>query len=140
VTTRFEVYAAGAADPAAVWALVSDLARLPDWTDADAVEDLPDEPARVGTTFATRVGRRRVDWRVRTLDRRLVEAAAFLPGGVLGVGAGVFPDPLGSRLVLAGAFAPTSRAARLRYGLLGGPDLRRRFDRWGPRALRAAAG
>ncbi len=135
-TARFEVYASGPGDPAAVWDLVSDPHRLPEWTDATAVEDLGPGPVAVGTTFAVRVGDRRLDWRVRTLDRRLIEAATFLPSGVLGIGAQVFPDAAGSRIVLAGAFAPADRRSALRFSLLGGPDLRRRFDRWSPRALR----
>lgn len=135
MTVRFEVYALGRGDPDEVWDLVSDLRRLPEWTDADRVEDLAPGPVAVGTTFATRVAGRRLDWRIRTLDRRLIEAATFLPAGVMGIGVRVLADAAGSRMVLAGAFAPADRRSALRFSLLGGPDLRRRFDRWSPRAL-----
>jgi len=140
VTRRFEVYATGAADPDDVWALVGDLRRLPEWTDADAVEVGPG-PVAVGTEFTTVAGGRRMDWRVRTLDRHLIEAATWLPTGVLGIGVRVLPEEGGgARVVLAGAFAPKGRLASLRFALLGGPDLRRRFDRWSPVAAAAPPG
>jgi uncharacterized membrane protein len=137
VTARFEVYAAGPADPERVWALVGDLRRLPEWTDADSVEELDAGPPAVGTTFVTRVGGRRLGWRVRTLEPRLIEAATWLPGGVLGIGVRVVAgEDGGSRVILAGAYAPNSRRSSLRFSLSGGPRLRRRFDRWSPVAAR----
>ncbi len=133
MTVRFEIYAAGAATPERLWDLVGDLRRLPEWTDADAVE-LPDSG-----TVITRDGGRRLEWTVSTPSAQLIELTTTLPGGQLGIGARVLRDPLGSRIILAAAFDPASRGSRWRFLLLGGRMLRRRFDRWSARALALAA-
>jgi hypothetical protein len=137
VTVRFELYAAGPPRPEDVWALVSDPRRLHLWTDAETVV-VPAGPLARGTTVTTEDGRRELTWTVTTLESRLLELTTALPRGRLGIGVRVLRDPLGSRVVLAAAFAPARRAARLGFLLLGAPSLRRRFDRWSTAALRAA--
>lgn len=138
MTVRFEIYAAGPGRPDDVWTLVSDPRRLPRWTDADTVEP-PEEPLARGNRVVTGDGGRRLTWTVRTLESRLLELVTELPGGSLGIGVRVLGDPLGSRVVLAAAFAPRTRAARLRFLLAGAPALRRRFDRWAAAAARGRA-
>lgn len=138
MTVRFELFAAGRARPEDVWALVGDLHRLPEWTDAERVEVRDDRPDQAGGEIVTAEGDRRLDWTVTTRQRRLVELSTTLPRGRLGLGVRVLPDPLGSRVVLACAFEPSTRAARFRFLLLDGPALRRRFDRWASSAVRAA--
>ena len=72
------------APPAAVFALLTDLSRLPDWsTTSDAVESAPEAPLAVGDTFRQTirlVGRSlTTDWRVVELvrpDRIAYEATA----------------------------------------------------------------
>lgn len=135
MTIRFEVFAAGTAAPGEVWALVGDPARLPEWTDADAVE--VEGPLAPGATVVTRDRGRRLAWTVSTLEPRLLELATDLPDGRLGIGVRVLRDPLGSRVVLAGGLDPATRRARWSFRLLGAPSLRRRFDRWSQRAVRA---
>jgi len=138
VTLRFELFAAGPGRPEDVWALVGDLRRLPEWTDAERVEVRGDRPDEAGGAVATSEGDRRLEWTVTTRERRLVELSTSLPQGRLGLGVRVLPDPLGSRVVLACAFSPTTRAARFRFLLVDGPALRRRFDRWASSAVRVA--
>lgn len=138
MTIRFELFAAGPARPEDVWALVGDLHRLPEWTDAERVQVHGDRPDEAGGAVSTAQGARRVDWTVVTRERRLVELSTTLPQGRLGLGVRVLPDPLGSRVVLACAFHPATRTAGVRFRLLGAPDLRRRFDRWASSAVRVA--
>jgi hypothetical protein len=136
VTIRFEVFAAGGASPDEAWARVGDLRRLPEWTDADAVE-VPPGPPSVGSSVVTRDAGRRLEWTVRTLESRLVEMSTSLDSGVLGIGARVVHDRLGSRVILAAALEPASRGAGWGFRLWGAPSLRRRFDRWSTEAVRA---
>lgn len=136
MTIRFELFAAGPARPEDVWALVGDLHRLTEWTDADRVEVRGDRPDEAGGAVATAEGDRRLEWIVTTRERRLVELSTTVPGGRLGLGVRVLPDPLGSRVVLACAFDPASRTAGLRFRLVEAPALRRRFDRWASAAVR----
>lgn len=136
MTVRFELFAAGPARPEDVWALVGDLCRLPEWTDAERVEVHGDRPDEAGGEVTTAEGDRRLDWTVTTRQRRLVELSTTMPRGRLGLGARVLPDPLGSRVVLACAFDADTRASRFRFWLIDGPALRRRFDRWASSAVR----
>lgn len=132
---QFELFAAAPVDPARLWALVGDLARLPEWTDADAIEGAPDVPA-IGDRFTTLDGDRLLRWVVITSQPRLLEAKTDTACGRLGVGVSVAADPAGSRLVLAGLLDASVPAWRAR--LLEVPRLRRRFDAWSARAVRAA--
>ena len=128
-----EPYAVGAAPPEQVWSLVGDLDRPPEWTDATSVE--VSGPVAAGTTLVTRDGERALERRVTTAEARLIEAVTTLPRGEPGVGVRVARDPYGSRLVLAAGFTPADRLAALGWLLLGGPAVRRRFDRWTRAAL-----
>jgi len=132
-----ELYAVGATPPEQVWALVGDLRRLSEWTDADSAE--VSGPVAVGTVVTTRDGERVLEWRITTAEQRLVEAVTTLPRGELGIGVRVARDPYGSRLIMAAGFTPADRVAALGWLLLGGPAMRRRFDRWTRTALRPHA-
>ncbi len=48
MVVRVELYATGAVPPEDVWAVVGDVRRLPEWTDAERVEQAPPPPADVG--------------------------------------------------------------------------------------------
>lgn len=133
MTIRFELFAAGPARPEDVWDLVGDLHRLPEWTDAEHVEVHGDDVVTTG-------GGPRLEWRVTTRERRLVELSTPMDSGRLGLGVRVLPDPLGSRVVLACAYEPVSRATAVRFRLTGAPSLRRRFDRWASTAVRGGSG
>lgn len=132
---QFEVFAAAPAAPDRLWALVGDLSRLPEWTDADAVEGVPDVPA-IGDRFTTLDGERLLNWVVITSQPRLLEAKTDTACGRLGIGLSVASDPAGARLILAGLLDPSVPAWRAR--MLQVPRLRRRFDAWSTRAVRAA--
>jgi len=132
-----ELYAVGVTPPEQVWALVGDPRRLPEWTDADSAE--VSGPVAVGTVLTTRDRERVLEWRITTAQERLIEAVATLPRGELGIGVRVTRDPYGSRLIMAAGFTPADRGAALGWLLLGGPAMRRRFDRWSRAALRPRA-
>lgn len=132
---EFELFAASPTSPEALWALVGELGRLPEWTDATGCADLPSEP-REGATFVTLHGDQRLEWTLITAEPRLLEAKADTACGRLGIGVRVAPDPHGSRLVLAGALKPSVGALRARTIEL--PRLRRRFDDWSTRAVKVA--
>jgi hypothetical protein len=136
---RFELFAAGTAKPETLWALVGDPRRLPEWTDAEAVEAAPEPPLAAGATFTTVTGGQRLEWTLFTVEQRLVEAAADTPLGRVAFGARVVRQTGGARLVLAGAVdPPPGLAARLRARLVTVPALRSRLDRWSHQALRVA--
>jgi hypothetical protein len=134
---QVEVFAAAPAPPAALWALVGDLSRLPEWTDAEAVARVPTAPA-VGDAFTTRVEGTALSWTVITVDQWLLEAKADTACGRVGIGVRAAPDPGGSRLILAGMLKPAVGALRARA--LEVPRLRRRFDAWSARAVRVVTG
>lgn len=139
MSTAFELYAIGPKPPDNVWAVVSNLRRLPEWTDAEAVEDVPDGEPAIGTEFTTVVGSQRLRWRVVTAERRIIEVEAEMPNGRLEVGLRVVPAQAGgTRIALAGRLSITGRLARVREVLVGVPGLRRRMDRWAHAALAAA--
>jgi hypothetical protein len=132
---QFELFALVPVEPSRLWALVGDVARLPEWTDATAVEGAPEAPG-VGDRFATLEGSRILRWTVITSENRLLEAKTDTACGRLGIGVSVRSDGEGSRLVLAGLLDPSMPGWRAR--LVEVPRLRRRFDAWSARALRAA--
>lgn len=124
------------APPDAVWAVVGNPRRLPDWTDVTGVESVNPEPVQVGTEVVT-VGDDGVrSWLVTTAEPRLLELEADTPRGRFGLGCRVALDQRGSRLILAARLD----ASGLRAQLLEGPALRRRLDRWCNAALEAAGG
>ncbi|MBA2316835.1 MAG: hypothetical protein H0V93_03515 [Euzebyales bacterium] len=125
----FEVYATSPAPPAALWALVGDLRRLTEWTDAETIAGAPEPPLEVGQRFATSDRGRERGWVIITTAERLVEIKTDdTPCGRLGIGVRAAPDPLGSRLVLAGLLDAPPRGLRART--MHVPRLRARFDRW----------
>jgi len=129
-----EQYAVASAPPEEIWGLVGDPRRLPEWTDATSVE--LSAAVAVGTVLTTRDGKRVLEWRITTAEQRLLEAVTTLPRGELGIGVRVVRDPNGSRLILAAGFTPGDRFSDLGWLLLGGPAVRRRFERWTRAALR----
>lgn len=138
-TIVLEQYALSVATPDELWLLVGNPRRLPEWTDADEVSEVDPEPPAPGGRFVTRVGRNRAEWTVNNFEPYLFEAVTAVSDGRLGIGVRVLADRSGSRLVLAGAYRPAGRAARLRFQLVGCRRLRARFDRWSAAALRLAA-
>jgi hypothetical protein len=137
--THIELYATGSAAPAAVWALVGNPCRLPEWTDAEHVEDLSAETPAVGMTFVTVAAGQRLSWRLVTAEDRTLEAVAAAPFGELAVGVrAAMTQGGGTRLVLVAHLDHPGglRGLRIRLGL--GATLRRRMDRWAHAALRLA--
>lgn len=134
---RFELFAVAPVDAGQLWALVGDPSRLPEWTDATAVEGAVQAPG-VGEQFSTLEGERVLRWTVITSEARLLEAKTDTPCGRLGVGVSARADDAGSRLVLAGLLDPS--VPRWRARLVEVPRLRRRFDAWTTRAVRAVTG
>lgn len=134
---QFEMFTTARCSPDVLWALVGDLRRIPEWTEADAVLAAPEPPVEVGARFTTQAGEQRLEWVVITAAERLIEVKTDdLPAGRFGVGVRVAPDPLGSRLILAGMLDPAR--GRLRARVLDLPALRSRMDRWSDVAVRAA--
>lgn len=140
MTRRLEIFAAGWAKPDDVWALVGNPRRLPEWTDVEAVEKVDPEPVEVGSQLVLRHGGQAQTWEVTTFRPRLLEAVTVLPAGRLGVGVRVLTDPMGSRVVLAAAFAPADRLASLRFLVAGRSRMRRMFDQWSQGAVQARTG
>lgn len=139
MAVRFELYATGNARPDDAWAVVGNPRRLPEWTGVDRVERVTPEPLRVGTEVVVVADGRRWVWRVVTAEARLLEAITETPRGPLSIGLRVAGDPLGARLVVAGAYQPPGGVATMRVRLRDLPALRRRFDRWTHTALGVAA-
>jgi hypothetical protein len=137
ITRRFEIFASGPAEPDQVWALVGNPRRLPEWTDVEGVERVDAEPIEVGSQLVVRYAGQISTWEVTTFQPRLLEAVTSLERGRLGIGVRVLADPVGSRVVLAAAFAAADRMAAAGFLLLAGPRLRRRFDRWSQGAVGA---
>ena len=132
----FEIFAAGNAPPDAVWEVVGNPRRLPEWTDADRVIRVEPEPMEVGAIIATEDRGRVLTWKVVTFGNRTLEAVTDVPRGRLGLGVRVVRDGAGSRIVLAGVLRSSRNP--LRAGLVDVPALRRRFDRWSRAALDVA--
>lgn len=136
---RVELFATGGAPPEDTWAIVGDLQRLPEWTDAERVERLTPGPVAVGTELVLTVDGGSRLWRVSTVEPRLMEVLTETARGPLEIGVRVVRERSGSRLVLAGAFRPGSFAQTVRARALDAPALRRRFDRWSRAALDLAS-
>lgn len=136
---RVELFATGKAPPEDAWAIVGDLRRLPEWTEAERIERIAPEPVEIGTEIViTAQGHSRL-WRVLTVEPRLLEVRTETARGPLEIGARVIRERSGSRLVLAGAYRPGSTRQALRARALDAPALRRRFDRWSRAALDLAS-
>jgi hypothetical protein len=135
---QFELFTAVPVAPERLWALVGDVRRIPEWTDADHVMQPPEPPLEVGARFTTVDAGRELRWVVITVADRLIEAKTDDgPCGRFGVGVRVAPDPIGSRLILAGLLDPSGSRVRARVQHL--PALRSRAERWADLALRAVA-
>lgn len=136
---RVELFATGNAPPEDAWAIVGDLRRLPEWTDAERVERITPEPVAVGSEIVVTVEGRSRLWRVLTVEPRLLEVRTQTARGPLEIGARVIRERSGSRLVLAGVYRPRSTPQALRARAFDAPALRRRFDRWSRAALDLAS-
>lgn len=139
MSVRVEIFATGGAPPEDTWAIVGDLRRVPEWTDADRVERLGPEPVEVGTQMVVVMDGHSRLWRVVTVQPRLLEVRTDTARGTLEIGVRVIRERAGSRLVLAGVYRPGSRAQSLRARAVDAPALRRRFDRWTHAALELAS-
>lgn len=136
MATRFEMFATGSVPIDAVWAVVGDPWRLPEWTDVESVAHVRPDPPQVGTQIETvEAGTMRV-WRVITRESRLFEMTTTTERGDVSIGCRVVRDSRGgSRIILAAALD----GGGLRTRLLDVPSLRRRMERWANSALRVAA-
>lgn len=139
MAVHVELFAASSVPPEDAWAVVGDLSRLAEWTDADLVHQAHDGPVTVGTELRVVTGGQEQTWRVLTVEPRVLEVAADMPRGHLALGVRVVRERAGSRIVLAGVMQTAGTAATLRARLVAAPALRRRFDRWTRRALDLAA-
>lgn len=139
MAVRVELFATGAVPPEDLWAVVGDVRRLPEWTDADRVERVEPDPVEVGTELEVVVAGHSRVWRVLTADTRVLEATSTAPRGPVGLGVRVVRERSGSRLVLAATFPPMGGLSALRVRVVDAPRLRRRFDRWTRVALELAA-
>lgn len=139
MAVRVELYATGNAPPEDVWAVVGDLRRLPEWTDADRVEQIRPTLIEVGTELVVVAGQRTLRGQVITVEPRVLELTVETPRGPVDFGVRVVRERAGSRLVLAGMLHPTGVMRTLRARAVDAPALRRRFDRWTRNALDVAA-
>lgn len=139
MVVRIELYATGAATPEDTWAVVGNPRRWPEWTDAERVEQVEPEPVEVGTRVRVAADGQLLDWRVTTIEPRLLEATTETGRGRLSLGVRVVRERDGSRLVVVAAYEPAGRVASWRVRLFDAPALRRRFDRWTRTALELAA-
>ena len=132
---RFDMFATGRVSTDALWAIVGDPWRLPDWTDVESVASVDPDPPRVGTRIETvEAGTTRV-WRITTGESRLLEMTTSTERGEVGIGCRVVRDARGgSRIVLAAGL----EGGGIRARLFDVPSLRRRMDRWAHNALRVA--
>lgn len=134
--TRFEMFATAAVATDAVWAVVGDPWRLPDWTDVESVAHVRPEPPQVGTEIETVEAGTMRTWRIVTFEPRLLEMTTTTERGGLSIGCRVVRDARGgSRIILAAGL----ERGGLRTRLLDVPSLRRRMDRMAHDALRVAA-
>lgn len=130
------MFATASVQTDAVWAVVGDPWRLPEWTDVESVAHVQPDPPQVGTQIETvEAGTVRV-WRVITRESRLFEMTTTTERGAVTIGCRVVRDSRGgSRIILAAGLDGSS----LRTRLLDVPSLRRRMERWANNALRVAA-
>lgn len=137
---RFEMFQSGSVSSDALWAVVGDLWRLPEWTDVESVADISSETPGVGTEVETvEAGTTRL-WRITTWESRLYEMETQTERGAVGFGCRVVRDNRGgSRIILAAGLEAPTVWTKLRARLLDGPSLRRRMDEWARDAVRVAA-
>ena len=130
------MFASGSVASDALWAVVGDPWRLPEWTDVESVAHVRPEPPQVGTQIETvEAGTTRV-WRLTTRESRLFEMTTTTERGTLDIGCRVVRDNRGgSRIILAAGLERSG----LRTRLFDVPALRRRMDRWATTALEIAA-
>src|SRR5680860_359654 len=162
---RVELFASAAVKPEALWALVRDVRRLPEWTDADEVLTVeppatsppptspppppsppsprsPDLDVAVGTTVVTRDGPRRLSWTVTAREPRVLELGTTLEHGRLGIGVSVVREAMGARarIVLASAYQPDTRrrcaSASPALPACAGASTRGRVGHCAPRSCR----
>lgn len=133
---RFEMFASSSVTSDALWAVVGDPWRLPEWTDVESVAHVRPDPPQVGTQIETvEAGTTRL-WTVITRESRLFEMTTTTERGEVSIGCRVVRDARGgSRIVLAAGL----EGGGLRTRLLDVPSLRRRMDRWAANALHVAA-
>ena len=133
---RFDLFATAGVAPDALWGVVGDPWRLPEWTDVESVAAVDPEPPRVGTRIETVEAGTTRTWEITTLESRLIEMRTQTERGDIGIGCRVIRDARGgSRIVLAAGLEHGGVRARL----FDVPSLRRRMDRWAHNALRVAA-
>lgn len=121
-----ERFAASVAGADALWEVVGDPARIPEWTDADRVEVL-DEPVP-GARVAVHRRERRTDWRLLTYGARAWEIERHGRVGWIGLGAKVVDEGERARLVLVGSLEPAGSRWRARVVEL--PRIGAMLDRW----------
>ena len=121
-----ERFAASVAGADALWAVVGDPVRIPEWTDADSVDVLGE--AAPGTRVAIRLGERRTDWRLLTVGDRAWEIERHGRVGWIGLGAKVVDEGERARLVLVGSLEPAGSRWRARVVEL--PRIGAMLDRW----------
>ena len=130
---RVERFAATSAGADALWAVVGDPERIPDWTDADSVELVGEAVA--GGRVAVRVGDRRTDWRLLTYADRTWEIERHGRIGWIGLGARVVDEGGRARLVLVGSLDPSASASRWRARVVELPRIGAMLDRWASAAV-----
>lgn len=131
---RVERFAACAASVEELWALVGDLTRLDEWTDAALVTAPPRWHEGAAATIA--LAGREHTWRVLTLRERTWELVAELEQGRVGAGCHVVDEGARTRLVLVATLAPAGSRWKARTVEL--PAMARRLERWAAAAVRLA--
>ena len=126
-----ERFAATSSGAEALWAVVGDPARIPEWTDADRVEVIGDVQA--GARVAIVMGERRTDWRLLTFTDRTWEIERQGRLGWVGLGARVVDEGERARLVLVGSLDPS--ASRWRARVVELPRMGAMLDRWATAAV-----
>ena len=130
------MFASASVASEALWGVVGDPWRLPEWTDVESVANVRPEPPQVGTEIDTVEAGTMRRWRIVTRESRLFEMTTTTERGDLSIGCRVVRDNRGgSRIILAAGLERTG----LRTRLFDVPSLRRRMDRWAHNALRIAA-
>lgn len=140
-----EQYAEYLVPAEALWEVVGDPRRLPEWTglsaplriSADAAPDAPLDAWQPDVVARVRDDQAERQVRVVTARRGVVEVTTDAECGRVGIGVRVVGEanrPGTSRLVVVGRLDPTRSAVRARA--LDLPRLRRRFDAWAARLRR----
>lgn len=132
---QVERYVACTADVAEVWALVGDLSRLEEWTDARLLA----APAawQEGATATIELDGQPATWQVLTWQATTWELVATLPTGRFAAGCHVAGEGVRTRLVLAATLEPAG--SRWKARTVEVPLLARRLERWAGAAVAALA-